>query len=357
MSFSLRVLILTPTAFPAITGNAMTVERWRFSLVEKGIRVEVLPTEGIDILTLVRAIRDFKPELIHVHHAFRAGAKLLDPLVEVSSGNIPLVVSPGGTDIHVDIKVKDRRRIIEKIFYRARFLLTQSKEISGHLKSLFPHLESRLVFIPKSILWHGDEFFDLREAGGCGHGTILFLLPAGIRPVKGNLECLQMLKKVYAARPCTRVIFAGAPIDPDYSAKFETEVNRLQVFARWIPPIHPRAIRSAYAGADVVLNASYSEGLSNALIEATAVGRPVLASKIPGNRWPVLGDDEDHPMGLLYDVDDPEDFLKKALILIDEEDMRNRLGGAGKRRGAILPTPQEEAGQLVHVYQMALEMG
>ena len=126
-------------------------------------------------------------------------------------------------------------------------------------------------------------------------------------------------------------------------------------FARWIPPVPPSAILSAYRAADIILNASSSEGLSNALLEATAAGRPVLASKIPGNRWVVLGNNGDHPMGLLYDGDDPEDFLKKALILIDEEEVRRKFGEAGIRRAASLPTPEEEAGRLARVYEMAMQ--
>ncbi len=46
----MRVLILTPTALPFVTGNAITAERWRRSLSKKGIGVEVLATQGIHAL-------------------------------------------------------------------------------------------------------------------------------------------------------------------------------------------------------------------------------------------------------------------------------------------------------------------
>jgi glycosyltransferase involved in cell wall biosynthesis len=71
----------------------------------------------------------------------------------------------------------------------------------------------------------------------------------------------------------------------------------------------------------------------------------------------VLGNNGDHPMGFLYDMDDPEDFLKKALILVDEEEVRRKFGEAGIRRSASLPTPEEEAGRLARVYQQAMEQG
>jgi len=281
----------------------------------------------------------------------------LNPVVEVVCARIPLVVSPGGTDIHADWMVEGRKEIIAQVCRKARFLISQSDEILFRLKELFPELRERVVFIPKSFSWMGNENFDLRGAAECDGGNLLFFFPAGIRPVKRNLECLRMLGGVHAERPHIRVVFAGAALDHAYAADFAEEVERLRAFARWIPPIAPQAIRSVYRAADIILNASYSEGLSNALLEATAAGRPILASKIPGNRWPVLGEDGNHPMGLLYDLDDPEDFLKKALILIDEQEVRRKLGEAGKKRAARLPKPEEEARHLSRVYAMALREG
>jgi glycosyltransferase involved in cell wall biosynthesis len=352
-----RILILTPTAFPSITGNAMTAERWRRGLKDKGFEVEVQATRGLEALALLKIHRLRPPQLIHAHHAFHAGSLLLNPLFELFGSKIPLVVSPGGTDMNVDWKDRQKREIIVRTCHRARFIIVQSEELHLRLQDLLPEIGERLVWIPKSILHLGRENFDLRGAAGCGPENLLFFMPAGIRPVKGNLECLRLLKAVHEQRPGVRALFAGAPLEPGYAERFEKEANDLRAFARWIPPIPPPAILSAYRAADIVLNGSFSEGLSNALLEATAAGRPVLASKIPGNRWAVLGENGDHPMGLLYDMNDPEDFLKKALILVDEEEVRRKFGEAGIRRAASLPTPEEEAGRLARVYQRAMEQG
>jgi galacturonosyltransferase len=43
-------------------------------------------------------------------------------------------------------------------------------------------------------------------------------------------------------------------------------------------------VREALASAHAVVLPSYHEGLSNALLEGAATGRPILASKIPGCR-------------------------------------------------------------------------
>lgn len=355
MSLTARILILSPSALPEITGNALTAERWRRGLTERGFEVEVLATRGLDALSLAESLRARPPQLIHAHHALHSGALLLTPPVEVFGAKIPLVVSPGGTDVNVDWKDAEKRKIMARICRRARFIIVQSGEALGRLRELFPETGDRLLLIPKSILFPGKEKFDLREAAGCGPKNLLFFFPAGIRPVKGNLECLRRLKAVCRKRRRIRVLFAGPALDSAYAEKFAAEMAASRAFARWVPPIPPPAMLSAYGSADVVLNGSFSEGLSNALLEATAAGRPVLASKIPGNRLAVLGKDGDLPMGLLYDPEDPEDFVRKALILIDDDELRRKFGEAGLRRAATLPTLAEEAGLLTRVYEQAID--
>jgi len=113
-------------------------------------------------------------------------------------------------------------------------------------------------------------------------------------------------------------------------------------------------MRSAYGSADVVVNGSLSEGLSNVLIEGRAAGKPLLASDIPGNRWPVLGDLGDAPMGLLFDPSDPADFVDKTLRLIDDAALRRSLGEAGAAYARRMPGPCDEARALVAVYETAM---
>ena len=81
-----------------------------------------------------------------------------------------------------------------------------------------------------------------------------------------------------------------------------------------------------YAAADCVVLPSYHEGMSNVLLEAAAVGRPVITSDIPGCREAVI----DGGSGLLCPVQNREavyDAMKKILMMTTEE--RRRMGLAG----------------------------
>lgn len=354
MNTAMRVIILTPTALPNLTGNAITAERWRRALSLKGVEVDVVETQFIDARGLVDRLARFRPHVVHAHHISRAGAWMLDPLVTEKCGHLPLVVSPGGTDINLHVMKGEGMKIIGETCRAACSVIAQSPEITLLLQELLPDMKGRITAVPKSFLWLGEDKFDLRVDAGCRQGEILFFMPAGIRPVKGNLECLCGMEKAHAARPEIRVVFAGPALDVSYCAQFDKEIRRLKSFAKWILQIPPKAMYAAYEGADAILNHSGSEGLSNSLLEAMAAGRPVLASDIPGNRWLVRDEKGIGPCGCLFNPGDRMDFVRKVLQLADDPAFRESLAANGRLRAAAWPGPADEAQALLKVYEAAI---
>jgi L-malate glycosyltransferase len=351
---SFRLLILTPTALPTVSGNAMTAERWRRSLVGMGLDVHVLATESLAPGELKSEMSRFRPDLIHVHNVYRAGGLMRHRALAHAWGTLPLVVSPSGTDMNIESRRDSGKEIVGTVLGRADAIIVQSQEGRERLAEIVPGRMEKVFFVPKSFVWLGEEPAEQRSAAGAGPGDVLFFMPAGIRPVKHNLECLIGFEKVHALRPQAKILFAGPALHGGYAERFRKEINRLPGFARWSPPIAPAAMRSAYATSDIVLNASFSEGLSNVLLEGRAAGRPLLAADIPGNRWPVLGDPGDAPMGILFDPGDADDFVRKALLLIDDADLRRKLGESGAAYASSMPGPGDEARALVAVYEAAM---
>ena len=92
--------------------------------------------------------------------------------------------------------------------------------------------------------------------------------------------------------------------------------SRRTPWAQHVGPVPHAAMPALLAAADIVLNCSRSEGgMANAVIEALALGRAVLAADIPGNRSLI----EDGVTGLLF----------------GSETRAGRAGGApGRRPGA-----------------------
>jgi L-malate glycosyltransferase len=81
-------------------------------------------------------------------------------------------------------------------------------------------------------------------------------------------------------------------------------------------------VADIYAGSDIAVNASDSEGLSNAVLEGMGAGLPVIASDIPGNREVVIN----YETGLLFAPGDKDDFAEKMLKLFDHEELKRKMG-------------------------------
>ena len=152
-------------------------------------------------------------------------------------------------------------------------------------------------------------FPSLHDALGMPSSTPVFLLPAGLRPVKDVLwaadaaeaAARRLAESRLCQSPGTRLAasasspaFALAVVGPALDAAYASLVSEKAracspsaggagAFASAGPV--PRGVAVEYMRAAAgVLNTSASEGQSGALLEAAAAGAPVLARDIPGNR-------------------------------------------------------------------------
>ena len=75
--------------------------------------------------------------------------------------------------------------------------------------------------------------------------------------------------------------------------------------------------------------------MANSVLESLACGLAVLASDIAGNRSVI----EDGVTGLLFG--DPGDFADKAVRLLGDAALRERLGEAGRARASRFSLQQE----------------
>jgi glycosyltransferase involved in cell wall biosynthesis len=85
--------------------------------------------------------------------------------------------------------------------------------------------------------------------------------------------------------------------------------------------------------------------MANAVLEALALGRAVLASDIEGNRSLV----EHEATGLLFRT--VEELATQAERLVVNADLRARLGAAGRRRVEQEYPPHREANAYVALYR------
>lgn len=83
-----------------------------------------------------------------------------------------------------------------------------------------------------------------------------------------------------------------------------------------------------YACDLLVMPTIAQEALGRTAVEAMAAGKPVVASRLGGLPFTVL----DGETGLLCESGNAEDLARKIDLLLDDPDLRQRLGQAGRRR-------------------------
>ena len=106
---------------------------------------------------------------------------------------------------------------------------------------------------------------------------------------------------------------------------FTTEKNTVHdkplVFTSWRSDID-----HINAGSDIVALTSFNEGTPVSLIEAQSAGKPVVSTRVGGIE-DVVRDEE---TGLLSDISDSESFCKNLLRLVEDKNLRCKLGSAGQ---------------------------
>ncbi|WP_018132650.1 glycosyltransferase [Effusibacillus pohliae] len=310
----MNVLIVLPPNQPRSGGNVTYSNRIKKGLAPHGIHVEIRPLDHV-------RQQDFQQaDIIHAFNAFRTGRFVLPTVKQMKK---PMILTITGTDINEYMtKEETRDTTYSVVDYASRIiLLTESSR--RELLKLVPVAE------PKSFVVHLG--IDLPQGSckqradfGLAADDFVFLLPAGIRPVKNPLAAYEPLRRLQECHPAVRFAVAGPAMDPDLFAEFKKRMDAAD-WAIYLGEVDHGDMPALLRSSDVVLNTSKSEGLSHALLEAMSLGKPVIASRVPGN-IDLIRDGEN---GFLFSHQD--EFIEKATLYIEDPQLRQRLANAGRR--------------------------
>lgn len=114
----------------------------------------------------------------------------------------------------------------------------------------------------------------------------------------------------------------------DLRSLLETETKRLGLQDRVVFAGQRPDVERCLACMDIFVLSSIREGFSNALIEAMAMGLPVIASRVGGNIDAVV----EGETGFLFEPGDDEALAGHILAQLDNPSKATALGEAGRRR-------------------------
>jgi len=229
--------------------------------------------------------------------------------------------------------------------------------------SLVLHRFDRLSLPSEAALWELRRWPVLRRrtrviqhhrlgsyaaaTGSRKDGGPVISIVARLQAVKGHRLFLDSARLVLRKRPDSRFWIVG---EGPMRAELEAAASRLGV-ANSVSFLGYRddAI-SLMASSDIVVSASSYESFGRSLVEAQAVGRPVVATAVGGTPEII----RDGRSGILVPYGDAEAMATAVLRLLEDKQLARRMGAAGREYLAESGIKETPASAFASLYREAL---
>lgn len=165
-------------------------------------------------------------------------------------------------------------------------------------------------------------------------------------PEKGITDLLEVARLVSVKRSDTQFVIVG---DGPYREEFTKLANEMGIrdHVTWTGLMKDPFGEGVYDAADIVCQLSRWEEVFGWMIaEAMAFGKPVIATRVGG--IPELIDDG--RTGFLVNRGEVNAAADRVLRLLDDEELRKRLGCAGRQKTEERFNLQTNVGELIRVY-------
>lgn len=289
----------------------------------------VFPVVGVNSwngMTQVRAMRRYLLQHeIQVVHAFMNKAGVLAVLSSLTSGRV-VITSRLNTGYWYTPTWQRYMRLLNLATTR---VLTNS-EIGRRITAAAEHLDPNKI----DVLYQGVNCERFRPGAGDPLACVRLGIPpearligivANLRPVKDISLFLRAAKLVAQRVPDAAFLIVG---HGQQFAELQTLAEDLGLADRVFFTRGAGNVVDYLSRMSIACLSSESEGFSNAILEYMAVGLPVVATDVGGNGEAVI----DGETGYLVRERTPEAFAQPLVQLLENEDLRRRIGGNGLRR-------------------------
>jgi len=187
----------------------------------------------------------------------------------------------------------------------------------------------------------------LRRTWGFASSDVVVGCVGNLRPGKGQDVVIQVATELRDAFPILRYVLVG---DGPQRRAIEMEIERRGLRSHVVIHAGETDARRVYAAFDVAIQASESEGMPNAVLEAAAAGLPIVASDAGGTREIITSERD----GILVPVGDIGSLTAAVARVTSDPDLRVRMGIAAARRSLDF-TPARLAQETADLYLRLIE--
>eukprot|EP00250_Pteridium_aquilinum_P013872 c21626_g1_i2 orf=265-1827(-) len=318
------IVVTTHVGAPEHYYGAKVVASWSFPCPW----YKVVPLSLALSPRIVMEVAKFKPDIIH---ASSPGVMVVGALIIAKLLQVPLVLS---YHTHVPLYIPKYTFswlvkpmwLIIKILHRAADLtLVTSSVVGRELQAAGASAAHKIRLWRKGV---DSESFNprfkssnMRSRLSNGEIDRPLIVHVGRLGAEKNLD---FFKKVMEKMADARLAFVG---DGPYRKDLEKMLEGMPVVFTGM--LQGEELSQAYASGDVFVTPSETETLGLVVLEAMASGVPIVAARA-GGIPDIIPSNQEGETGFLYTPGDVEDCINKLRALLSSQELRERVGAAGR---------------------------
>lgn len=264
-----------------------------------------------NVASLIRLIRQERIDIVHCNG-----------LVQIVGG---LAGRIGGARVMWHLNDVAVPRTIQKIFkpvvqLNSDLILFSSQAVESHLGWGRQRLPSGILYAPVDT-----RYFDKSKAEGAREGIrqslgvppdgILVGMVGNVNYLKGIPDFVKAARIVQERRSQVRFVHVGAKLSTkeDLYREVETDISRFGLASHFFLAGARNDVREFLSAMDIFVMPSISEACPMALLEAMAMEKPIVATRVGGIPELVRDGQE----ALLVPIDSPGQVAEKILFYLD----------------------------------------
>jgi glycosyltransferase involved in cell wall biosynthesis len=273
--------------------------------------------------SLARLIKERKIQLVHCHDFY---SNIFGTISARLAGLKAIITSRRNRGVMFSLP----QRLVQRVAYSFSAAIIANSEAARAVllrTERVPARKVRRIYNCVDTEWFSPRAPSalLAQSLGLAGGAPVVGIVGTLRPVKGHATFVRAAAEIHKARPDVRFLIVG-------EGPVRDELDRLAADLGVAGAIVFAGVRTdipdLLALIDVLALPSRSESLPNAVLEAMACGRPVVATRVGGTPELVA----DGETGFLVEPEDFACLARQILRVLNDPALAARMGAAARRK-------------------------
>lgn len=274
------------------------------------------------LLKLRSLLRSLKPDILHAHYAGRNGT------LAAFSGFHPFVLTAWGSDILFAGRSGIKGLLVRYALAKADLITCDADHMKNAMMELGANPEKiRIVYfgIDTKAFEPGPRDEAISRTLNLG-GAPTVISTRSLKPVYDIDTLIWAIPRVLEKKRDAVFIIGGTGSEEERLKRMASDLG-VASSIRFVGWVAQEEMIGYLRAADVYVSTSLSDGgISSSTAEAMACGIPVVVTNTGENgKWV-----RDGREGFLIPVRSPDVLAEKILVLLDDEEARNRMGRSGR---------------------------